>query len=130
MTLAFILTMPVRKSWNGKWTGDESVHAIVKSGRTKSFILNAAKLLVAKRFTWCFSDGWLAAVEVKEVAGKEVRELKKESVGFAGYDWMVGSLLKEGHRDGKILKNGLIDSEFYQSVRDKATADRLSEANA
>ena len=31
MLIAFVLTMPGKGSWNGKWTGEGNLYAIVKN---------------------------------------------------------------------------------------------------
>ncbi len=42
--IAFILTMPNRVSWNGKWSGENDIHAIIKTERS------VPKAVVGKSF--------------------------------------------------------------------------------
>lgn len=86
--VAFVLSMPSNNSWNGKWSGEERIHAIIKSFRDGSPILGL--IPDRKRSTYSFGDGWVAAVEVRHVDLAEAKRLKKASSGFCGYDWMVG----------------------------------------
>jgi hypothetical protein len=43
-------------------------------------------------YEYDFGDGWRAAVIVTEVDGKTARKLRKESDGFAGYEWMIDEI--------------------------------------
>lgn len=106
MALAFILTMPNRSSWNGRWSGDAKCYAIVRGvGRSKAAQEKAAKLAAEKSFYYNFGDGWGASVAVREVDNNEARQLRRQSLGFCGYDWMVNSILA----NGKIL-NGKVSA--------------------
>jgi hypothetical protein len=96
MTLAFELSMPGVGSWNGKWSGEGRCYAIIKTFRGKKEAERAAKLASQGSFGWSFSDGWYASVSVRSVTATEARSLRKRSVGFAGYDWMVKSILMYG----------------------------------
>ena len=95
--VAYILTMPKNNAWNGKWTGDDKLYARVRKIDERSKLPKPDLDLVGQSFTYDFPDGWQAQVEVKEVSASEAKQLKLKSVGFAGYDWMVASLLKNGH---------------------------------
>lgn len=88
--IAFILTMPNRGSWNGRWSGENNLYAIVKSER------NVPKDVVGKSFWYSWDDGWSACVTVDKVDYKEGNKLKKKSMGFRGYDWMVDSIINKG----------------------------------
>jgi hypothetical protein len=91
--LAFILSMPYAASWDGKWSGEGEPYVRV-------FTLPAKKVEWAQKLigshTWRFSDGWIAAVDVKRVTDSEKRKLQRESKGFCGYDWMIDSILEFG----------------------------------
>ncbi len=97
MALAFILSMPRKASWNGKWSGEGKCYAIVrKVGRSKQAKDKAAKLAAEKSFYYDFGDGWGASVAVREVDDNEARHLRRQTLGFYGYDWMVDSILEKG----------------------------------
>lgn len=93
MLLAFILTMPGNNSWNGKWTGEDDLYVIVKHVGQGTEIRD---LVQQQHFSYNFGDGWRASIEVKEISRAEAIKLRKKSVGFCGYDWMVASLLADG----------------------------------
>ena len=95
--IAFILTMPRNNSWNGKWTGDESLFCRIMENRS------VPKEYHGKDFQYDFGDGWVANVEVRKVDCKEANRMRKKSRGFCGYDWMIRS----------ILANGYIEHERY-----------------
>ncbi len=88
--IAFILTMPNRGSWNGKWSGEGNLYVIVKTERT------VPKDIVGKDFFYRWDDGWTACVSVEKVDCKTGNRMKKNSRGFCGYNWMVDSLIKNG----------------------------------
>ena len=88
--VAFILTMPYRGSWNGKWSGDGDLFARVKYNRS------VPKEVIGRNFDYDFGDGWTANVEVKKVDAKEAKRIRKESRGFSTYDWMIESIIKFG----------------------------------
>lgn len=90
MNIAFILTMPGRNSWNGKWSGDEKVWAETRSVRTPKHNI------VPERFSYDFGDGWRAAIDTRVVTAAERRKLLKRSAGFCGYQWMIESIISDG----------------------------------
>ena len=81
--MIFELSMPRNNSWNGKWSGEESVYTIAKA------IPDAKARALKARYTYNFGDGWMAAVAVREAAPRE-----KASGKFCGYEWMIDSILK------------------------------------
>ena len=91
---AFILTIPGRNTWNGKWTGDSRFYAKVKSFRNEQ--LYFAKFKDGDNFGYCWDDGWCANVEIKQVTSKEKQQILKNSNGFCGYEWMISSIIKHG----------------------------------
>lgn len=96
MILSFELTMPRVNSWNGRWSGQEKRHIIIKSFSTKKSIENGNKILGQGSFYYDFGDGWGAQINVTEVNSEESKRLKKISAGFCGYDWMVDSIIRYG----------------------------------
>ena len=92
MKLAFTLTMPSNNAWNGRWTGEGKLYVkVVDVGTSKKSAEKYAPL-IGKSFSYNFRDGWRAAVSVRQVEGSEMRQLKRDSAGFCGYDWMVDSI--------------------------------------
>lgn len=59
--IAFILTMPSRASWNGKWSQEDELYCIVKTNRT------VPKEVIGREFYYNFGDGWTACVEATPV---------------------------------------------------------------
>ena len=94
-TIAFKLSMPNCGSWNGKWSGEDRLHVIVKTLTNQI----ADKVLEQSSYYYNFGDGWGASISVEQIDGKTSRTLKRKSVGFCGYDWMVSSII----RNGKII---------------------------
>ena len=88
MLMSFTLSMPGVKSWNGRWSGEGRSYVRVKSLRKPTF--------KPGYYTYCFSDGWMAGVDVAEIDAVKARKLRKSSAGFCGYDWMINSLLEDG----------------------------------
>lgn len=102
MTLSFTLSMPGRNSWNGLWSGEETLYAIVKSlGTTNKAKSKGQAILDQRYFSHNFGDGWRASIEVKEVTPSEARQIRKKSLGFCGYDWMVNNILSHGSASDK-----------------------------
>ena len=94
MLVAFILTMPGKGSWNGKWTGEGNLYArVVRMGKNDSPEINR---LIGKSESYSWSDGWRASVEIKQVDAKEAARIRKNTKGFCGYDWMIDSLISYG----------------------------------
>jgi hypothetical protein len=95
MLLAFMLTMPGRNTWNGRWSGDGEVFCIVRNlGQSKAARVKGGRLIGDHGYAW--DDGWRARVRVFEVDSAMARRLRAKSKGFWGYGWMVDSLLKHG----------------------------------
>lgn len=93
MILCFELSMPSNNSGDGKWTGENKFYAIIKSFKTKKSEKSALKILDKGYFDYDFGDGWRAGISVKKVDSKEARNLRKRSIGFCGYNWMVDSII-------------------------------------
>ena len=94
MIIAFTLSMPGSPSWNGKWSGENDLYV-----QTRSFTTNAQKevahRIIAKGYyTYSWSDGWRAAIDVRQVSSVEAKRLNKTSKGFCNYEWMIDSIIK------------------------------------
>lgn len=103
MKLGFFLTMPKNNSWNGKWSGEGQVYAILENvGRSKLSIEAATKIASSGPYYYSFGDGWTAKVEARLVTErKELERIRKLNKGFCGYNWMVNSIL-----DTRTIKTG------------------------
>lgn len=111
MLVSFELSMPGSPSWNGRWSGEEQLHARVKNvGTSKKAREKWEKLIGNHTYRW--SDGWCACVTVREVTSSAARKIRKDSVGFAGYDWMIVSLGVYG----KILADHEVNAHVAQQV--------------
>lgn len=88
MLISFELSMPGRNSWNGKWSGQDSLYVIVRKFGKKYPKLGS--------YSYNFGDGWRASIAVREVTAPAAKELRKKSRGFCGYDWMVDSIVRDG----------------------------------
>ncbi len=97
MILSFELSMPNVNSWNGKWSGEGTLYAIVKNfGRSKKADDKAQNILDKGYYHYNFGDGWSAGISVRQVDTKEAAKLRRKSSGFCGYDWMVKSIEENG----------------------------------
>ena len=97
MIISFTLTMPGCPSWNGRWSQEDQLHVMCRVFReTSKNCEMLAPLLKKKFFSYQWDDGWRACVEVQQVGRGEAQKLRKQSCGFAGYDWMIDSILKHG----------------------------------
>lgn len=89
--------MPGVNSWNSRWSGEGREYVIVRSlGRSKGAGELEAQVAAASPYGYDFGDGWRASVSAKLVTPAEARKLRRESAGFAGYDWMVDSIIDHG----------------------------------
>jgi len=92
--VCYELTMPTAGSWNGKWSGSEHKHYLVKDFSPKYFENHKDKILGTWYYSW--NDGWSACISTEVVDGRESARRKKISRGFCGYEWMIDSILKIG----------------------------------
>lgn len=88
--IVFELSMPGKGSWNGKWTEEGRCYVRTRSQRS------VPKDAWNKSFRYRWDDGWEACVTVTQMPATEARKLERHSVGFAGYDWMIRSIIKYG----------------------------------
>lgn len=90
MLIAFQLSMPNNNAWNGKWTGEGRCYARVRSYTKHQPWMDKSS------YYYNFGDGWGASVAVKKVDAATARKLRKDTVGFCGYDWMIDSIVRHG----------------------------------
>lgn len=94
MLIAFTLSMPGVSSWDGKWSGEDRPHVIVRAFRKMPN--HDGKSIAPGRYSYNFSDGWRAAVNVEIVDRSDAQKLRRRSAGFSGYDWMVDEICRLG----------------------------------
>ena len=95
--LIFELSMPNRASWNGKWSGDEKLYAkVCPINKSKKSGAKAEKIIAGSPYVYNFGDGWTACINVHKAEGAQIRNIRKNSLGFCGYDWMVDSIKYKG----------------------------------
>jgi hypothetical protein len=92
MLIAFELSMPGKASWNGKWSGEGRPYVRVRSLAKAE----AEKVLLSESYDYRWDDGWCACVSVRKVLAREAEKLRKKTVGFCGYDWMIDSIIAAG----------------------------------
>lgn len=107
MTLCFTLTMPGRGSWNGQWSGQENLYAVLESFASKKAKAKAAEILTKGHYSYSWSDGWRALITVYEITRQDANKIRKHSMGFCGYEWMVRSILSYG----KILDDSQLPTQ-------------------
>ena len=88
--IAFYLSFPYVGSWDGKWSGEGKLYACVYRNA------DVPKECVGKSHSYRWDDGWEACVDVRQVDNKEANRIRKKSVGFYGYDWMIVSIIRFG----------------------------------
>lgn len=86
--------MPQNNSWNGKWSGEGKSYSIIQKFRENQSNKDLVAKILAGSYWHNFGDGWAASVDVEEVDGTQARKLKKNSLGFCGYEWMVSSIIR------------------------------------
>lgn len=118
MILAFTLSMPSVNSWNGRWSGEGRIYAIVRNFPGKKGEAKAQRILDGGYYHYSFGDGWAAGIDVKAVDKDEARRIRQKSVGFAGYDWMVSSICDYG----KIMRDDQIRDMLQKQKAEAATA--------
>ncbi len=90
MLISFELSMPGNNAWNGRWSGEGTCYAIVKSFRKMPATFKLGS------YGYSFGDGWCANVTVREITKPAADKLRKQSKGFNGYDWMVDEITTLG----------------------------------
>lgn len=90
--ICYELSMPGRNTWNGKWSGEGRLYAIIRRYRSQKAEKHAKAILERSAYSYSWADGWRARVSVREVNFEDARRLRRKSKGFHGYDWMVDSI--------------------------------------
>jgi len=88
----FRLSMPGVNTASGTWSGAGKDYLIVKTLTDKT-ALNLLGERGVRSWSYAWSDGWVAGVRAR-ILPPGVKPAK--SAGFAGYDWMVSSILAYG----------------------------------
>lgn len=92
--LMFTLSMPSNNSWNRKWSGDGRMYARVrKEPRDRA---RTDEILNQGSFHYGFGDGWCACVSVEQIDSKKAASVRRKSLGFCGYDWMIDEIIQLG----------------------------------
>ena len=94
LLIAYILTMPNRGSWDGRWSGEKNLYAVIKRYTTKSGKQKAVTRVGKYHYRW--SDGWGANVQCKIIDAVEARKMRKASKGFCNYEWMIEEIERYG----------------------------------
>lgn len=106
MNLIFILEMPGNNAWNGRWSGEGNLYAVIRKVSPKK-----AAQLDGKSFGYNFGDGWRASVRVHIPRDSiDTRQARKNSKGFCGYDWMVDSIIRDGSIYGPTQPKEALDA--------------------
>ena len=72
MLVAFQLTMPNVGSWDGKWSGSDSLYARVRKARSKTDIEAARRAVAGKPFHY----SWTAGKPAEEAASRAREQLE------------------------------------------------------
>ncbi len=89
----FTLTMSKIRSWDGKWSYGEGKNFIVGKKLSPEKVNDLFKGADEASWTYSWDDGWSACVTARILTmGKR----SKPSDGFAGYEWMVDSIINHG----------------------------------
>lgn len=127
MTISFELTMPNVGSWNGKWIGaDKKYYHIVSLNKVQKQLVTELINSLKTSFYYDFGDGWGANVKMELVDAKEAARRRKNSKGFAGYEWMCREILQHGRiltlaeRDSQRQKKMELSGITEQDIADTA----------
>lgn len=90
--ISFTLTMPRNNSWNNKWSGDDKLYAVVK--RLPKEV--ERRLETNGPFYHQWKDGWQAQIDCKVITAVEANKIRKKSLGFCGYEWMIDNIISHG----------------------------------
>ena len=58
--------------------------------------IQATRIVEESPYGYDFGDGWRANITAEIVTGKEASKIRRKSIGFCGYDWMVSSIMSKG----------------------------------
>lgn len=79
MLICFTLSMPGRSSWDGRWSGDGELFALVRSiPNTSAGKERAISILANPSYGYNFGDGWRASVSVRQVNSQEAARVRKK----------------------------------------------------
>lgn len=127
--IAFTLSMPNRGSWNGRWSGEGNLYAVVRDFKQST----AEKILSKSSYYYRWDDGWGASISVRKIDGQESRRIKNASRGFRGYEWMVDSIIHYGaiYADHQIPKTALDDGTSQNALSDnRSTAEPVQDGES
>ena len=95
MILEFRLSMPNPPTWDGRWSQEDEYFAMIKTFRNNSpqCLAVAKRILKTGTYIYRWDDGWTAEISVREVTRDQARKLRIKTRGFAGYEWMVTSII-------------------------------------
>jgi hypothetical protein len=96
MLYSFELSMPGKASWNGRWSGEGRPYIRVRDINKETAKVAGLQCAGSKSYYYRWSDGWCACVTVERVDSKTAARLRKKSIGFCGYDWMIDSIINLG----------------------------------
>ena len=96
MLLAYTLSMPHAPSWNGRWSGEELPHIVVRAYLSKKRTEQADRILADGPYRYNFGDGWVAGISVEEVDSQEAAKMRRKSTGLCGYEWTIDTIEKYG----------------------------------
>jgi len=89
--------MPNNNAWNGRWSGENTLYArVINFGRSQKAEKQAKSIIDTGYYSYSFGDGWRAGIHVEEIDSKKARQIRRNSSGFCGYDWMIQSIKSYG----------------------------------
>lgn len=92
--ICFELSMPHESSWNGRWSGEGLYYAKVRSVDKTNPYLSFDGTSKEYRYRW--DDGWEARITARSITSKEAAKIRRRTVGFCGYDWMIDEIISKG----------------------------------
>lgn len=111
--ILFLLDMPGKGSWNGKWSGEGRCYARVK------YDSQVPKDRIDRSYRYRWDDGWEARIDVSKITAAEANKYRKKSVGFAGYDWMIDSIIQYDKimtDKDRIFESGTADQKYNYDI--------------
>ena len=94
MFLQFTLNKPNKETIVDREFTKKVYARILKIDEKK--IPNIMDILKTKYFHYDFNDEWSGGVTVEKVTKKRAEFVSKNTLGFATYQWMIDSILKDG----------------------------------
>jgi hypothetical protein len=96
MIVAYTLSMPSNRAWDGKWSGEDRSYVVTRAYRGKKGEKKATKIVDDGPYHYNWDDGWGARIDVKIVDAREAASLRSKSAGFCGYKWMIDTIEEFG----------------------------------